>query len=132
MTAASSVAAGVHAYAKASSAGLLPQPQPYYVTAASEDAGDDACDIGWRLIQLSAEAGCDSTGRWQQTLTQLLRPAGYTSHPLDFFLAWQLLQVLAAIGVLSGVQQPSSQQVSCRLRRDRVLELDNVAPGLRI
>ena len=105
------VSNGVHAYDKAASAGLLPQPQPCYEGAVREDAETDACDISWRLIQLSAATESETAGTPQQTLTQLLRPAGYTPQRLDCLLAWQVLQVLMAIGAVPTTGQPSPQQV---------------------
>ena len=105
------VSSGVRAYDKAASAGLLPQPQPCYEGAGKEDAEPSACDISWRLIQLSAETDSESADTPPQTLTQLLRPAGYTPQRLDYLLAWQVLQVLLAIGAVPSVGSPSPQQV---------------------
>jgi len=105
------VSSGVRAYDKAASAGRLPQPQPCYEGAVEEDAETSVCDIGWRLIQLSAEADSSSADTPAQTLTQLLRPAGYTPQRLDYLLAWQVLQVLMAIGAEPSIGSPSPQQV---------------------
>ena len=103
---------GVQAYAQAAAAGLLPSPEPSYAMAANRDAPMDALDIGWRLIQLSAEADSSAAGDdWEQILTQLMRPAAYTPQPLDCLLSWQMLQVLQAIGVLRSAYQPSPKQV---------------------
>ena len=111
VAAASPVLTGVRAYDEAASAGLLPQPQPCYDGAVRETAETNACDISWRLVQLSAQTYSESDNTPQQTLTQLLRPAGYTPQQLDYLLAWQVLQVLMAIGAVPTIGDPSPQQV---------------------
>ena len=107
---------GVQAYATAASASLLPSPKPLYAKAASEDPIPHALDICWRLIQLSAEADSVAAGDgWKNILTQLLRPAGYTPQRLDCLLAWQVLQVLHAAGILQSANQPSPKQVTGKI-----------------